>query len=237
MIYGSLTLASTDAVVKVWPQFSESFVYQQTQHHVRGTLRIAGIKEPTTIHLPQRSKSYAVSVSSHHSWTERALTWLGHHLPMMESEYEFTRQLYKMHRYMQELKAMDTCRPYIAHLVNQGDPSHVGLMAQGQILHVLGAYDTIAGSVQLVWTTDTHLMGDVRTAEPGRYVFYRMPVLADRPLFLFSPALVSKWIGWVRKFQGPDCILRAFNALELYLYKEAEVPTRSLNYGQSKSIR
>lgn len=238
MIYGSLVLASTDAAVKIWPQFIDALVYHQTQHPVRGTLRLAGTSDPDVIHLPQRSKSYLVSVNAGPSLKNRILSWLGHHLPNLESEYEATRQLYKFHRYMQDIKELDPLGyPYVAHMVSQGDQNHLGILAQGQSLLMFGVYDTIGGSVQLVWTTDAHLMEDVRAADPNRYVFYRFPTLIDRPLFLFSPALVSKWINWVKKFQGPDCVLRAFNALELYLYKDAEVPTRSLNYGQSKSIR
>lgn len=234
MIYGSLVLASTEAAIKSWPQFDDSTPYQynQTQHPVRGLLRLAGIDSPAEVHLPQRSKSYYVSVGSPmRSHEASVLSSICNILPHMESEYEATRQLYKLHMIMVGLRARSAF-PYLSHVISQGDSNHVGILAQGITLYVLGVYDTIARSVQLVWTDDEYFMSDLRAREPGRYVFYRFPDLSNRPLFLFSPALVSKWLGWTKKFQGPDCLLKSFNALELYLYKDAEIPTRSLSYGQ-----
>lgn len=236
MIYGSLILASTEAAVKSWPQFEDVYTrvhrYNQTQHPVRGLLSLSGIETPAEVHLPQRSKSYYVSVNSpSQGYEAKALASIRDVLPHMESEYESARQLYKLHMIMAGLKSFSPS-PYVSHVVSQGDSNHVGILVRGLTLYVTGVYDTIARSVQLVWTDDEYFLSDLRAREPGRYVFYRFPDLSNRPLFLFSPALVSKWLRWVTKFQGPDCLLKSFNALELYLYKDAEIPTRSLSYGQ-----
>ncbi len=231
MLYGSMCLsaASNGAVLRPFPfQLQHSKQFHHTPHPQRGLVEITTDSPDVSaeIHLPQRSKTYWVHVDCENDWAVTALDYFKTHLPKMESQYESARQLYKLYQYQQELRKNPKSAAFNVTLLNNGEHAHVGLLSQWNDLFVVGIYDCVNNSVRLVWTDDEYVVSYLRGSDASRYVFYRFPVLSDRPLFLYTQALCSKWHTWMRTFgTSTDSVLKAFNALETFLYKEPELPT------------
>ena len=144
-----------------------------------------------------------------------------------------TARHYKFYRVQKDLASMNQARAFVTCIVNAGEHSHIALLCQWKDLSVHGVYDTVNKSVRLVWTDDEWFIKDLRSLESNRYVFYRFPIVQDRPLFMYTQALCSKWYKWQKQFNEADGILKSFNALERYLYKEPEIPNLNINNGHS----
>lgn len=234
MLYGSICLSSTEAALKPFPQMYAGVAkFHHTSHPQRGLVQVCSMTANWAgkeVHLPQRSKSYQLYAIGEQQWCSTVVDYLAGELPKMESQHEQARQLFKLNEYMKDMKRLPRSQAYVAMLINNGDHAHVGLLSQWNDLNLIGVYDSVNSSVRLVWTDDEYFVTDVRNVDPGRYVFYRFPMLVDRPLFLYSQALCSKWSKWMKTFgSGPDAVLKAFNSLELFLYKEPELPTLKVN--------
>jgi len=200
-LYGSLCLSASTPQVE-FPQFKNAQVGHHTPHQFE-LITQSGV---------------AADINKQ----------LGIKLPLMESRFEDARQLYKFNRIQTEIwnsPELVNCSGFVSLIINTGEHGHIGVLSQGQDVFVHGIYDTVNMGVRLVWTTDDWFIQDVRASDFTRYVFYRFPVLRNRPLFLYSQALCSKWYGWARQFKEPDGVLKAFNALENFLYKEPELPS------------
>lgn len=228
-IYGSLCISATTPQQQ-FPQFNDigtRYNGSHTPHRFRGQYHIAREGEDhvvSTTHIPQRSKSFLITTSSVTDFAEKANQKMIEWLPVMESEYEDARQLYKFNEIQKRLKDLPGAQPFTATIVNTGEHGHFGILSQWKDVYTYGVYDTQNFGVRFVWTTDEWFMNDVKAVDFTRYVFYRFPTLQDRPLFIYSQAVCSKWFGWMKIFKGqPDCILRAFCSLENYLFKEAEL--------------
>jgi len=235
-VYGSLCLSATTPQ-KDFPQFIQGppFVFEghHTPHKFRGYYTIVGKGEvsSSTFHVPSRQKSFLILTASNYEFSSKANDLMSEWLPQMESQYEGARQLYKFNAVQKELKAVPSSQAFVSTIVNTGEHGHIAVLAQWRDVYVYGVYDTENFGVRLVWTTDEWFINDVRAHDFPRYVFYRFPVLQDRPLFLYGQALCSKWWGWTKQFQGPDGVLKAFCALENFLYKEAELPQLQVTNG------
>jgi hypothetical protein len=227
--YGSLCISATTPQQQ-FPQFEQvgnNFDGSHTPHRFRGHYQLICTGENhlvSTTHIPQRSKSFLVATNSVPDFSERANARMAEWLPVMEGQYEDARQLYKFNELQKRLKELPGAQPFTSTIVNRGEHGHFGILSQWKDVHTYGVYDTQNFGVRFVWTTDEWFINDVKSVDFTRYVFYRFPVLQDRPLFIYSQAVCSKWYGWMKIFKGqPDCILRAFCSLENYLFKEAEL--------------
>ena len=75
-------------------------------------------------------------------------------------------------------------------------------------------------SYRIMWYTDREVETQMRDTDVRRYVFYRMPTLEDRALFIPSQVVCSRWWNWQEKMEDSNLkMLRCFNALESFLYR------------------
>jgi hypothetical protein len=236
-LYGTLCLSATTPQ-KDFPQLESTscFSGHHTPHKFRGHYQLLGtgedIKSVDTLHLPQRQKSFTILTNSAPDFAERVNLRIEELLPQMEAEHEGARQLYKFNEIQKEIKALPASQAFVTTIVNNGQHGHIAILSQWRDVYVYGIYDTENCGIRLAWTTDEWFVNDIRAVDFTRYVFFRYPVLQDRPLFLYAQALCSKWYKWSQQFKGQDdCILRSFNALENYLYKEAELPQLQITNG------
>lgn len=232
-IYGSLCLSATTPQ-KEFPQFHEVKTSFHTPHQFRGRVDVVQGDGAVTesVLLPARKKEMCVYTYAPKSdWNTEVNRRLVSYINTMDGSFAYARQLYKFNHIQKQIAASPHSSSFLSVVVNDGDHGHIGLLSHEQDLYIYGVYDLVNISVRLVWTTDEWFISDVREQDFTRYIFYRLPTLRNRPLFLYSQALCSKWYGWTKQFQGTDGTLKAFNALEHYLYKEPEIPSLSIDNG------
>ncbi|BAG41702.1 hypothetical protein [Ralstonia phage phiRSL1] len=220
-LYASLVL-SANGPQSNFPQFEDPHTWNHTPHRYRGECQVQAAQvPPVAIHVPQRAKSFSVFTVG--STPEAVNSVLEERLPLMEAEFESSRQLYKLHRIQQQILLHSWL--FTSFMVNSGQHGHLAVMTRGRTVYVIGVYDTVNNGVRLVLTTDQWFVQDTRQHDFPRYVYYRFPDLNDRPLFLYSQALCGKWWKWSQTHTGVDGVLKCFNSLEHYLFKDPEVPT------------
>jgi hypothetical protein len=227
LMYGSLVLAATTPV-QDFPVFLDPNTLKGSHalHPFKGqySLLIDGDFEELEVPLPSRNKYLTVTVlSEHESDRIHLANFCEDKLVAIDSMFEGARHLYKMQMLMDDL-AYD--EPYIICINNQSNHSYFTLLTNGHTLYVYGIYDTVNRSVRIVWTSDPQFLDNTKNGT--RYVFYRYPVLKNRPMFIYSQAIISKWAEWVKIFNQPDGLLRSFNALEQFLYKDPTVANLSI---------
>lgn len=222
-VYGSVILAATTPV-KPFSVFKDD----QTKHGAHTESRFRGLfsllisslnKSEDVVALPQRNKYLTVSVISQSLNASKALTAeMKELLSEIDSRFDGARQLYKLNRLMADVEWVCD-EPYIAIINNQSDHSYFSVLSEKLELHVTGCYDVVNKSVRLMFSTDENWIQDIREAEPTRYIFYRYPPICNRPLFIHTQSLCSRWYSWSNTFTTTDGVLRAFNALEVVLFK------------------
>jgi hypothetical protein len=226
-IYGSLTISATTPT-KQFPVFNVEFARptSHTESKYRGLCYEQACGHTVVenaVALPQRNKYMLTTVVSDRTPLSMAVSKsLTRCLVDLDSRFEGARQLYKMQMLMKEI---DPRQPYVATINNTSEHATITLLAQGSPLYVLGVYDGVNKSVRLVWTTDPDFVQIVRAEDPTRYVFYRYPDLFDRPLFIHTQNVCANWFSWSKNFEGPDSVLKIFNALENFLYKNPNTAT------------
>jgi len=224
LMYGSLVLHSTTQVQE-FPRLVDantiSGFHMENRFKGAYSLLIDGDFEEREIPLPARNKYLTVTaIGDAHA--ESLVGSCSTKLHEIDSLFEGARHLFKMQKLMDELHApyAPFVPPYLICINNNSTHSYFTLLAQGITLYTYGVYDTVNRSVRFAWTNDEQFIQTCRSVDPTRYVFYRYPVLENRPLFLHTQVLCSKWAEWSKVFTGPDGVLKAFNALELFLYKD-----------------
>lgn len=222
-IYGSLTLAATTPL-HPFPIFNDTRTVNGNLAGYRGSysLLMAQAAEKEVV-LPARGKYMSVYVSSDPMSAPVLAGILGAALPELDARFDGARQLYKSHQLMTDINSY---APYVAVINNTKDHPYFNILVWETALYLIGVYDTVNRSVRLVFTTDPEFVEKVRSADFTRYVFYRFPVVTNRPLFMHTQSLISRWYNWAKAFRGPDSVLRCFNVLECYILKDAEFDNR-----------
>lgn len=223
-LYGSLTLAATTPLNQ-FPMFNDTRTINGNFSGYRGSysmLMPEAIEREVVI--PARNKNMSVYVTAGPVASPSLATMLEKSLPELDARFDGARQLYKSSQLMSEIGNQV---PYLAVINNTKEHPYFNILVCGIDLHMIGVYDTVNRSVRLVFTTDPDFIEKVRSADYTRYVFHRFPVVADRPLFLHTQSLISRWYSWSKAFRGPDSILRCFNVLECYVLKDAEFDNRN----------
>ncbi|MGF3998918.1 hypothetical protein ACQX8C_14365, partial [Staphylococcus aureus] len=146
---------------------------------------------------------------------------LAHELQDLDAKYEGSRWLYKLQRLLETTS--DYHAEYVAIVNNQSEHPSFSILSQGLDLGFYGVYDTVNRSTQLAWSTDPDFVQITRAQEPTRYLFHRYPTVKDRPLFIHTENVCSKWYVWKQAFTNVDGVLKAFNVLENFLFKNPEV--------------
>jgi hypothetical protein len=240
VVYGSVVLAATTPV-KPFAIFKDGQTRSgaHTESRVRGlySLLISSLnKVEDVVALPQRNKYLTVSVVSQSSSSSKALILkMKELLSEIDSRFDGARQLFKLNQLMADLSSVSP-DPYLAIVNNQSDHSYFAMLSERMALHITGCYDVVNKSVRLMFSTDENWVQDIREADPMRYIFYRYPQICDRPLFIHTQSLCSRWYSWSNTFTTTDGVLKAFNALEIVLYQNPNLeviqPRRQMKNGR-----
>lgn len=223
--YGALTIDAQSST-PVLPVFDSGCV--ATGHHTNSrykgqwALKFPNHHRVVSVELPQRDKHMQVSVASRWGGVDQDIAdTLAHELQDLDAKYEGSRWLYKLQRLLETTS--DYHAEYVAIVNNQSEHPSFSILSQGLDLGFYGLYDTVNRSTQLAWSTDPDFVQITRAQEPTRYLFHRYPTVKDRPLFIHTENVCSKWYVWKQAFTNVDGVLKAFNVLENFLFKNPEV--------------
>lgn len=223
--YGALTIDAQSST-PVLPVFDSGCV--ATGHHTNSrykgqwALKFPNHHRVVSVELPQRDKHMQVSVASRWGGVDQDIAdTLAHELQDLDAKYEGSRWLYKLQRLLETTS--DYHAEYVAIVNNQSEHPSFSILSQGLDLGFYGVYDTVNRSTQLAWSTDPDFVQITRAQEPTRYLFHRYPTVKDRPLFILTENVCSKWYVWKQAFTNVDGVLKAFNVLENFLFKNPEV--------------
>lgn len=231
-VYGSLVISAQSSVDPL-PVFSHPKTrtgdHSGTTNHSRlfntvfWTLVTGPDSATDVVALPQRGKYLTVdTVSDSGDLSDCVNQELAKRLSVIDVQFRGGRQLYKVYHMMNDVKlALDA--EFVTVINNEAEHSSFNILSTGFLVELYGIYDVVNNSVQLAWSTDEDFVARCRKVDPTRYVFYRYPPVLDRPLFIYTQYLVSKWWKWSRMYNGRDGLLRAFNALEVFLYKDPTI--------------
>ncbi|MGT3783824.1 hypothetical protein ACVTE8_14795 [Staphylococcus aureus] len=223
--YGALTIDAQSST-PVLPVFDSGCV--ATGHHTNSrykgqwALKFPNHHRVVSVELPQRDKHMQVSVASRWGGVDQDIAdTLAHELQDLDAKYEGSRWLYKLQRLLETTS--DYHAEYVAIVNNQSEHPSFSILSQGLDLGFYGVYDTVNRSTQLAWSTDPDFVQITRAQEPTRYLFHRYPTVKDLPLFIHTENVCSKWYVWKQAFTNVDGVLKAFNVLENFLFKNPEV--------------
>lgn len=223
--YGALTIDAQSST-PVLPVFDSGCV--ATGHHTNSrykgqwALKFPNHHRVVSVELPQRDKHMQVSVASRWGGVDQDIAdTLAHELQDLDAKYEGSRWLYKLQRLLETTS--DYHAEYVAIVNNQSEHPSFSILSQGLDLGFYGVYDTVNRSTQLAWSTDPDFVQITRAQEPTRYLFHRYPTVKDRPLFIHTENVCSKWYVWKQAFTNVDGVLKSFNVLENFLFKNPEV--------------
>lgn len=232
LIYGSVVLASMNPVLP-FAQLKGGISGQHAEGKYRGIWhhRITGDSHTESeLALTQRDKYMRISTEGLNHEKVNAL--IREQMTDLDSRFteivnergrQAARHLFKLQSVMQQIPI--SYGPYLT-VINDVSPyGSIALMTHGQPMYLIGIYDTVNTSIRIVWTNDQKFENDVRQTAPTRYVFYRFPIIEDRPLFMHTQNLCARWYDWNKAFQGTDGILRAFNVAETVLFRDPTVPS------------
>jgi hypothetical protein len=202
--------------------------------HVRGRYNGTWIEtnsvEHKDLYLPQRFKRLGLSISGDSEI--QSLLMIG--LEALDSMHEGARQLYKLNMLLEDVKKSSS-KSFSA-VVNvtststKEDPASGAfyLMSSGLPIYMALVFDTVDNSTQLVWST-IDFKTNTQKRNMFRYVFFPMPIILNRPIFLPTHTLCAKWWKLTRGFgAGKYSLMKASNALELLIFKDPKVA----NYGE-----
>jgi hypothetical protein len=225
-LYGSLVLAATTPLLP-FPMFNDARTLNGnfTGGRYRGSysLLIPDAIEHD-IALPQRGKYIATYTSADPVHAQALSASLARLLPDLDSRFEGARQLYKSQQLMNEID-LPTHPPYVVVINNMKEHPYFNVLVQGVPLYLFGVFDSVNRSVRLVFTTDADFVEKTKALDFTRYVFYRFALVNDRPIFMHTQSLCSRWYFWARAFRGSDGILKCFNLLEHLLLKDSNIQT------------
>jgi hypothetical protein len=154
---------------------------------------------------------------------------LAESLATLDAQFGDARQLYKLHKLVGRIDGSWHGVVNVSHSGTDGEAQSGAfyLLARKVPINVELVFDSMSGSVQLVWyTKDFDLKALLRKAKAFNYSFFQLPTLQYRSLFIPSQSVCSRWWRLNQGLAGtPYSLMRACNALELMLYKDPELRT------------
>jgi hypothetical protein len=225
ILYGSLALAASTPL-HPFPMFNDARTLNGnfTGGQYRGAYSLL-FDNPIEQHiaLPTRGKYMAVYTCADNPLHAQAIaSSLARQLPDLDSRFDGARQLYKSQQLMNEVDT-PAHPPYVTVINNMKEHPYFNVLVQGVTLLLIGVFDTVNRSVRLVFTTDADFIERVKADDFTRYVFYRFAPVRDRPIFLHTQSLISRWYFWARAFRGTEGVLKSFNVLEHFLMKDSNL--------------
>ncbi len=228
-LYASLTIDAMGPVVEL-PNLGADVLDSgtHTQSRFRGAYAINILGDgysKDTIVMPQRDRHITIHTAAvQPALVESLLRPL---LEEIDVRYETGRQLYRLQQVLYAITGdltLPAALPFTSVINVEGHHSSLSFLTNHVEVFVFGVYDSVNTSTRLVFTTDYQYLDIVRASNPTRYVFYRFPTLVNRPLFVYGQSVCSKWLGWIKGFSGKDATMKAFNALENFLFKDPTIP-------------
>lgn len=208
MILGSIVLSSNSP-----PNPHLGLERDLTGQHVPGRqngvwwLKPAEYMEHEQIYIPQRDKRILAYT---YSEDPEFMARLTKSLSDLDARFPGLTQSQKYYKVQEELGE----KPYLAVLNTEGDHGSWSFLVQDVPLHFYGVWD--GTSVQLMWA-DADIGPELRSVTTPRLWIYRFPVIRNRPVFIRTQALCSKWWGWITADKRGD-FFRCFNTLETFLF-------------------
>lgn len=217
-ILGSLTLYSDRAVPELSAPSLLGLQRREGQHvngRYNGSYREYFDVQPIEVLVPQRYKHMTVLAS------DNVRQDLSEALSTLDSKYQNSRQVFKLQKLMDQMGGSWHSVVNVSNTGANGEAVSGAfyLMASNQPIHVALMFDSLSGSVQLVWST-FDLKQALREQGILNYSFIAFSTLRDRPLFVPSQALCSKWWRMQQTFESQRySTVKAANAIEVMLYK------------------
>lgn len=218
-LFGTLVVSATRAVPNLDVVNLPHVLGKHVKGRYNGMWTEANEAATRSLYIPSRHKRLNVSVTD-----ESHLDAICAGLETLDARYGDARQVYKLQRLVESITG--PCAS-VVNISNTEDDSEISgafyLLACGVPLYVGLVFDIEERSVQLVWST-TDFKAVVQKRRNWRYVFYYMPQLNNRALFVHTQQLCSAWWRLMRdNGDEPASLLRAANAIELSLFKDPDV--------------
>jgi len=150
----------------------------------------------------------------------------------LDSRFDGARHLYKLQTLLNELSEYDDEVEFLALINNTSEHASFSILSHGVAVDVIGVYDVVNRSIRLVWTLDDQFIPNLKATDPTRYLFYRYPIVYDRPLFIYTQSVCAKWYSWSKAFTDTDGVFKCFSALENFLFKNSYL--RELETAQAR---
>lgn len=199
-------------------------LHRNTGEHVRGRYNGRWFEynevPSSEIYLPQRYKRMMLCTT--HEEVRQPLTDA---LSLLDSQYEDAPQLYKLGRIIYDIPLWHASVVNISSTSTEGEPvSGAFYLLSSQVPMYFGLlFDIERDIVQLVWST-VNFKPYMQSLQLFNYVFYPFTPILDRPIFIKTQAVCSKWWSFTQAFGNSKYgLLRAANAMELLLYKDHTV--------------
>lgn len=159
----------------------------------------------------------------------------------IEGEHENARLLHRLEQARKQVAPIThgAADGFATFVNNVGSRNYFGLLSTGVPIYLYGAVDQDQ-SVHLVWSTDEGIGSALRATHGDRLHLYRFPEIVDRPLFISTQFVCSYWHRWSKEYKNNALsYLHAFNALEIRLYKDPNIPVlpqgSAINLSSSKA--
>lgn len=221
-ILGSLTIHADRVITDLAIPSLQGLTRREGQHvnsRHNGSYHEFYNVEPIEVLVPQRYKRMTVLA------TDNVRHDLSDALSTLDAQHEDARQIHKLSLLM---KSLGGSWHSVVNVANTGAGGEAlsgafYLLASNQPIYVSMMFDSITGSVQLVWST-FDLKTELRQVGLLNYSFVSFPTLRNRPLFVPSQALCSKWWRMLQSFDGQRySTVKAANAVEVMLYKNPDL--------------
>ena len=131
----------------------------------------------------------------------------------LDSNHEGARMLYKLNELIPKLA--DDWYVVNSLKINEA-PGTFYLLAKSKPLYSYFLVDTQSFSVSLIFSS-ADLKAYIRSITLNRYLFYRLPEIVNRPVFINTKVLCSRW----HELKGDT--FKAFNVLESHLFKDPSI--------------
>lgn len=222
-LFGSLVLQADRAVPNLDVVSSPHRLGTHVKGRYNGMWSEANSVDATEVYIPQRYKRLSITTTN-----PATADRLQQGLEAMDAQHGDARQLFKLGQLLGSIESDFAAVVNIAGSLQSETPVSGAfyLLSKGTPLYLALVFDAEEQTTQLVWST-LDFKAVIQGRGQHRYIFFPFPQVIDRPIFLHTQNLCSRWYRLRRDTKVGDSLLllRAANALELALYKDPEIRT------------
>ena len=206
-LYCRVVIAASKAVEPIPLPGGLPLIIENDSHiesRYEGSYQLAHMNlKSSEVYIPQRSKRMAYYCS--HDLNLEAT------LASLDSKHEGARQLYKLNTIMPEIYPSDWV---IVNTKKVSDAPGTFYILANEAVYAYFMVDK--DSVTLMFSS-LDLKDYIRSISLNRYLFYRLPVISNRPVFINTKLLCARWQDLKHD------MLRGFNALESNIFKDPSI--------------